>query len=260
MRLFDDFNQSTPNPPLQSLLIGNGHLRWDQDSTIYCTVGSTDGQSYHDAQLLDYAGLPRWHYPWRPPLRLKIRAWASHGTDQLRGTAGFGFWNQPYSHGQWWPRFPRAIWFFFGSVPNNMALAKGVPGNGWKAATFDALTPLFLALAPLAPVGFILMRISPLYRLLWPIGQHAIGVSESLLPVDIAEPHTYELRWLPRSAQFFVDGELVHYAPCSPRGPLGFVAWIDNQYAIVTPQGHVGYGYLPLETGQWLALDTVTIE
>lgn len=260
MRLFDDFEHLIPNPPLQPLLIGNGYLNWDGRSTIYCTVGPTDGQSYHDAQIMDYGGLKRHQYAWRPPLRLTVRAWASHAADQLRGTAGFGFWNQPLMPTQPWPRIPRAIWFFLGAPPNDMALAKGVPGYGWKAATFDAMTARFLMLAPLAPLGFALMNVPQLYRRLWPIGQRAIGVSEALLPTDIREPHTYELLWLPHSAQFFVDGERVHEAPCSPKGPLGFVAWIDNQYAIVTPQGRLGYGYLPVATEQWLALDSISIE
>ena len=43
------------------------------------------------------------------------------------------------------PTLPRAIWFFYGSLPSNMSLALDVPGYGWKAATIDALRPSALA-------------------------------------------------------------------------------------------------------------------
>ena len=140
-----------------------------------------------------------------------------------------------------------------------MALARSVPGSGWKAATIDASRWRFWLMAPLAPLGFALMRVPVLYRRLWPVGQGAIGVSEALLHTDLAEPHTYELDWLPDSVCFRVDGQPVHAAPTAPRGPLGFIAWIDNQYAVVTPQGRFQFGTLTIHEPQWLALDQVTI-
>jgi hypothetical protein len=57
-----------------------------------------------------------------------------------------------------------------------------------------------------------------------------------------------------------VDGQIVHEAPHAPAGPLGFVAWIDNQYAVVTPQGHFGFGLVPLDQPQSLCLEHVSIE
>jgi hypothetical protein len=158
------------------------------------------------------------------------------------------------------PRLPRAAWFFFGSPPNNMALAKGVPGYGWKAATLDTSRWLGLVMMPLAPVGFLLMRLHPLYRTLWPIAQRAIGVSERVLPVDLVEPHTYELEWRAQSVTFRVDGEQILVTPSAPRGPLGFIAWIDNQYAVVTPQGRFKWGLLATTDQQWLALDHIEIQ
>ena len=86
---------------------------------------------YVNAQISDYPP-----FRWRPPLRLTVTAQASSAA--LRGTAGFGFWNHPFSPVGWSLRLPQAIWFFFGSPPNNMALAQGVPGYGWKAATISA--------------------------------------------------------------------------------------------------------------------------
>ena len=76
----------------------------------------------------------------------------------------------------------------------------------------------------------------------------------------MTEPHIYEIEWLKNEARFSVDGNLVHQSPYSPKGPLGFIAWIDNQYAIVTPQGQFGFGYVGIEERQWLAIDSVLIE
>ncbi|MBI5930278.1 MAG: hypothetical protein HY862_13290 [Chloroflexi bacterium] len=259
-QLSEHFEHSTLQPHWQPLLIGNGQLKLAA-SQLICTVGPAAQNAYHDAQIYDYAQLRRRDYLWRPPLKMTVRAWTSHPVEELRGTAGFGFWNQPFMPtGQGLPRLPRAVWFFFGSPPNNMALAKDVPGYGWKAATFDAQTPSFFALLPLAPLGFLLMRKQAIYDRAWPIAQKAIRVSEKLLHVDIATPHTYELIWRQTDVDFWVDGELVHHTPCAPHGPLGFIAWIDNQYAIVTPQGRLGFGFIPMPHAQSLTLDSIEIQ
>jgi hypothetical protein len=72
--------------------------------------------------------------------------------------------------------------------------------------------------------------------------------------------HTYRLDWLAESASFYADDRLVLNTPCTPRGPLGFVAWLDNQYAVVTPQGHLGMGLVSVPERQWLGLDSLVIE
>lgn len=231
------------------------------DGVLRCVIDGATEQQYGDAQITDYARLARRDYPWRPPLRLTVRAWASHPQAELRGTAGFGLWNQPFVPSiRALPRLPRAAWFFFGSPPNDMALAQGVPGWGWKAAVLDASRTPFLLLAPFAPLGFALMRVPAFYRRLWPVAQRALGVSEALLPVDLDEPHTYEMEWRRASVRFLVDGQTALVTPSAPRGPLGFIAWMDNQYAVVTPQGRFAFGCLTPPGAQWLALDRIEIE
>jgi hypothetical protein len=235
--------------------MGSGRVQYDVP-VIQLIDPPTPGSIYVNAQISDYA---RSDFRWRPPLRLTVMARASSTT--LVGTAGFGFWNQPFMPGEVALRLPQAIWFFFGSPPNNMALARGVPGYGWKAATISANRPLFLALLPTAPVGVLLMRVPRLYRLLWPMGERALGVSEYLLDTHLlADSHTYTLDWRVNGATFSVDGILVHESPVVPRGPLGFVAWIDNQYAIVTPQGRFGFGVVPVEREQALILEHIDIQ
>lgn len=216
----------------------------------------TTSKIYSNAQLDDYQGRARRAFPWRPPVTLTIRARFSHDAAELRGTAGFGFWNSPYpTAGARLPARPRAVWFFFASPPSDMPLAAGVPGHGWKAAVMDAQRPLFWALAPTAPAGFLLMRFPRLYRALWPLGQRALGVAEAEARVSLTDWHTYTMDWGVRQTRFLVDDIEILRTDRSPRGPLGLVIWLDNQYAIVTPQGRFGGGLLATQTEQRLEIE-----
>ncbi len=211
--------------------------------------------SYHNAQVSSYR--TRQGFTFRPPLRLRLTAQAD---GVLTGTAGFGFWNHPFAPGERGIRLPKAAWFFFAAPPNNMALALDVPGYGWKASTLDATRALFLALLPTALPGFLLMRSPALYRRLWPLAQHALGVSEHPLPPALLEhPHTYTLDWYPERLIFHVDGAVVHTAPYAPRGPLGFIAWVDNQFAVVTPQGRFRFGLTAAAAAQRLTITGLDI-
>ncbi|MGQ9793224.1 MAG: hypothetical protein ACUVSF_06035 [Anaerolineae bacterium] len=243
----------------QPYIVGNGAVE-RHSNTLLFRIHDADTQRYSDAQIDDYRGLPRRCLRWRPPLQLKVRARFSHPSGALRGTAGFGFWNDPFMMtGARWPALPRVIWFFYASPPSDMQLALDVPGYGWKAATLDATRPGALALAPLAPVAVLATRLHRLYQQLWPIIQRALGVQEGLLPVDMTDWHVYVLEWRPDRAHFYVDGELVLGNAPSPRGPLGFVMWLDNQYMVVTPQGRLGWGLLEISGEQWMEVSQLEI-
>ncbi|MBO0792181.1 MAG: hypothetical protein J2P36_14715, partial [Ktedonobacteraceae bacterium] len=112
---------------------------------------------YADAQIDDYGQMRRSDFPWRPPLRMEVRARASlpaakPGKDRfLRGTAGFGFWNYPFSVRGDILMLPDAVWFFYASPPSNMALVPGVPGWGWKAQVVHTMrSGALLATVPTA--------------------------------------------------------------------------------------------------------------
>jgi hypothetical protein len=216
---------------------------------------------YTDAQIDDYQGLARRRFRWHPPLKMTVRARFSDETGDLVGTAGFGFWNDPFlMTGRRMPTLPRVVWFFYSSPPSKMKLDLRTPGRGWKAATLDAKRWSFLVLAPTAPVAVPLMNIRPLYRRLWPVAQRAIGVSEATVQASMTDWHTYVIEWDTRRVRFSVDGDLTLESESSPRGPLGFVMWLDNQYAVVTPWGRLGYGLLPSPSRQWMEVDTLLIE
>jgi hypothetical protein len=141
-----------------------------------------------------------------------------------------------------------------------MKLDLDAPGHGWKAATLDALRPAALLLAPLALPAVALMNVPSLYRRLWPPIQRAINVRETMVEASMTAWHTYAVEWGERRACFSVDGEPVLEDAPSPRGPLGFVMWLDNQYMVVTPQGRFGWGLLDVPGRQWMEVDSLTIK
>ncbi len=262
--------------PIYETFAGSDSLRWNTqitgDGQLEATAGSlkfsTNGasrDSYSNAQIDDYQGLPRHRFAWHPPLRLTVRARFSHTANELRGTAGFGFWNDPLLMTQKrLPALPRAIWFFYSSAPSDMRLCIGVPGHGWKAATIDTKRVTTLVWAPLAPLLVPLMNIAPLYRGIWPRIQRDLRIHEAVVPVDMRQWHTYELHWGTEQSQFRVIGEGAEpgarfsVAP-SPRGPLGFVMWQDNQYLVVTPWGRIRWGLLEAPERQSMEIDYFSI-
>ncbi len=255
--IYEDF-QGGLNPLLTPL--EEGRARIERTGSIRFVLDNVGSKHYHNAQIYDYANLRRSQYPDKPPLRMIVSARFSHNADQLKGTAGFGFWNEPVKPGVPGFKFPRDIWFFLGGHPTNLALAKDVPGAGWKATTLDTGRLAALLAIPTLPVGVLLMRIRALYARLWPIYQRAIGAAETLIKLDLRDTHTYRLDWLRRKASFFIDDRLILETSRSPRGPLGFVAWMDNSYGIVTPQGHVDFGFTTVPGCQWMELQHLSLE
>lgn len=256
---FDERFEGELNPRWDVSEVGSGRVSHASDG-LRMTVHPSAG-AYSNAQIADYR-YSDFNFRWEPPLRLTVTAWASGSGDRLRGTAGFGFWNHPFSpDANRLPRLPRAIWWFFASEPSDMALAYGVPGHGWKAATIDATHASAWSLIPFAPPAVLLMRSPRMYARIFPLIQHRLKIAEQLLdPALLAARHTYTLDWRTDGARFGVDGETVLETPYAPTGRAGFVAWMDNQYAIVTPQGRFGFGLVPVEREQALMLERVNIE
>ena len=239
------------------------------------SAGPSTPRVYTNAQLDDYHRLRPRDFPWRPPLLLRVRARASHAAwpaernappsdapSYLRGTSGFGFWNASPTLAGGPPRPPEAVWFFAASPPSNMALTPGIPGYGWKAQVVHVQRPGALAaLLPMAAAA-LWANISgderPAARWL----NRLTGAREAPLDpqtADLRDWHDYEIEWRPDTARFRVDGAEVFAVSAPPRGPLGFVIWIDNQYAIATPRGRLRFGALDTDE-QWLELASLSIQ
>jgi hypothetical protein len=96
-------------------------------------------------------------------------------------------------------------------------------------------------------------------RVLWPHVQRALAVDEAMLDLDPSAWHSYQLIWLHDRVIFGVDGRQVLVSRSAPRGPLGLVIWIDNQWARVTPAGAFGWGLLDVPVPQWLEIEDLWI-
>ena len=249
--------QTVSSAMWRPIAVGCGQITARQNG-LQLAVGGATRHHYSDAQLDDVYG-PGRGLRWQPPVRLSLRARFSHRAEQLRGTAGFGFWNAPLMpHAL--PRLPRAAWFFFMSLPGNMPLALGTAGHGWKAAVIDATTPQALVWLPLAPIVVPLLNLPPLYAPLWRRVQAAVQVQEQALPdVDMAQWQIYTIDWQPHGVTCLVNGQPVLHGP-APHGPMCCIIWMDNQYAIIEPRGRFGWGLLDIPAAQWLAIDWLILE
>lgn len=252
-----DFDLNVTSLAPLMLEVGAGRVAW-QERAIRLGLGAQDGTRYANAQVDDYhqGGAA---FCWRPPLRLQVEARFSHGVGELRGTAGFGFWNDPFGMtGK--PRLdlPRTLWFFCAGPPSDLPLAVGVPGRGWKAATLDARRWEALAALPSAPLVVPMLRIPWLYRWWWPRVQRRLRIGEAVVPVDLQAWHRYEIEWGVAQCRFWVDGLLILHLPFAPGGPMGLVAWIDNQYMEMTPQGRFRHGVV-MAQAQWLEIRQLQI-
>jgi len=120
--------------PWKTYVKGEGSLE-STGSTLRLVNTDTRSTRYTDAQVDDYQGLARRQFLWQPPLQMTIRARFSHPAGALSGTAGFGFWNDPFlMTGARWPALPRVIWFFYSSAPSHIKLDMDTPGLAGKPA------------------------------------------------------------------------------------------------------------------------------
>jgi hypothetical protein len=220
--------------------------------------------SYRLAQLDDYRDLPRDEFRWTSPLRFHLSARVSSA--QIAGTWGFGLWNDPFSFSlglgggtRRFPALPNAAWFFFAAAPNFLSFRDDVAGQGFLTQVFRSgrISPLVLAAAGL---GLPLLGWPRLARQVRPLFRRLIGDDSQELNLAVCEWHDYAVAWWPERVEFRVDDMLVFHTNLAPRGPLGLVMWIDNQYAAYPPSGKVVYGRLPTPNTVWLEVKAVRVE
>jgi hypothetical protein len=273
-----NFSPMADFSPLRRLEIGGGRVRRPPESIPprrraaagtrplidRATLHLSPVQRYADAQLDDTQALARERFRWKPPLGFSVRARTSV-PDPL-GTFGFGFWNDPFSLSlgmggaeRKLPAAPQCAWFFYGSPPHDLPLAEGVPGSGWKAQTLSFRRLPAPLLAPIA-AGGMLLAAWPFSRR-WAFGQarRFYSAEEQPMGVDPSGWHEYAIEWTASRVRFIVDGTEVLCSAHPPHAPLGLVLWIDNQYAIASPEKGFGFGVLPLGREQALELEDVRI-
>jgi hypothetical protein len=248
---------------LSKLEIGGGVVCTTAESVTRMAIpGALHG--YADAQLDTYRDKPRKDFPWRPPVRLALRARSSAPSPV--GTLGFGFWNDPFtlSLGQGGaarriPAAPQTVWFFYGSPPNHFTFTSGLKGHGFKAMAMRTPPIPPLILAPFAAVGILLAEIPVLRRLVLRTALRAVEAVEAELEVALDEWHQYALVWEFDHVRFEIDERTVLEEQIQVPGPLGFVTWIDNQYATVSPEKGFRFGVIPTDRSQWLEISDFNI-
>jgi hypothetical protein len=219
---------------------------------------------YRLAQLDDYARLKRRDYLWHAPLRMELQARAS--AEALPGTWGFGFWNDPFGMALFsgaeplrLPALPNAAWFFYASPSNYLSLRDDLPAEGPLAATFRSPRLPTVLLAPTV-AGLPLLLVPPAARLLRKIARQFVQQAGARLPIPLTEWHTYVIELGQERALFQVDGEKTLETALIPLGPLGFVLWLDNQFAAFRPDGRVSFGSLENPHSAWIEIRGLVLD
>ncbi len=240
-------------PDARVVELGENHWRLEN-------LGGEAGQ-YRNAQLDNYRPLRRSRFPHTAPLHLTLKARTSGAG--LPGTWGFGLWNDPFglnmANGgvRLLPALPNAAWFFFASPENHLSFRNDTPGSGPLAQVFRSPHIPTWAFAP-GVVFAPLLVLRAFSRLARRLASKIIREDAAQLTVDPAEWHTYRIDWEAERVCFSIDGQAVFTTPLAPRGPLGIVLWIDNQYAHWRPDGALGFGTLP-NPPMWLEIKELSL-
>lgn len=245
---------------LREHLVNGGRIERDGE-VIRLVIPPTTSAAYADAQLDDYQHALPHVFVNRPPQRLRIRARFSHPAGVMKGTAGFGFWNHPFTREGGVIEPPRNLWFFYGSPESNMQIARGAPGHGFKAAVLNSPLPpregegvRAKLMQALMAAGNLALKIPVLSSAAMAAARSVIVASERQLDLDVTAWHDFALDWTSDAAVFCVDGHEVLRTTKPPHGPLGFVAWVDNYRATATPDGQYEFAYVDVAEPQWLEL------
>ncbi len=241
---------------MQARTSGGGQVQQLAENSWRLSIPAGDAGVYRWAQLDDYLNLPRTAFHWGTPMRMELTARVSAA--DLPGTWGFGLWNDPFSASlglggtaRRLPALPNAAWFFYAAAPNWLAFGDVTPAQGFLNATFSSphLPPALLMAAGLAAPSLLLPFTARLARK----AAHRL-INEDAAPITAAltDWHTYHMDYLPDQVRFAVDGQIIFQTRAAPRPPLGFVLWIDNQYAAFPPDGRVKMGMSANPHPAWL--------
>jgi len=242
---------------------GGGVVESLPDGGQRLSIPAGPSGQYRLAQLDDTQNRTRQNFLWQARCTLELRARVSAA--DLPGTWGFGLWNDPFTASlglgggtRKLPALPDAAWFFHASADNWLSLRDNLPANGFLAATFSSrkVSPLLLAPAVLA-APLLFWRVTA--RWIRRLARSWIKEDSTSVNIDPTAWHSYQLDWRANSVIFQVDGQTVLESLTAPRGQLGLVIWIDNQYAAFTPQGRLAYGTQANPQPAWLEIEGLRI-
>ena len=254
--MINDNFENGIHPSWVRFCIGHANIETEPGTARFVVEGAEKGQ-LSDAEMDDHRTVPRERLAWKPPLQLSIRARMSHPAGEMLGTAGFGFWNDPFDWAGNVQAPPNALWFFYASPQSDMAFDPSARGHGWKAATLNAgrADPVTMA------IGNFVFQLPGMSKLVFAVAQTQIHAHEKILDeIALTDWHDYQIDWSEREARFRVDGAEVFIAPNPPRMPLGFVAWVDNNAAVMGPGREFEFKRIAIGQRQWMELEYVKIE
>ena len=218
---------------------------------------------YRLAQLDDYTNQARKDFTWRSPLKLSLSARVS--AEDIPGTWGFGFWNDPFSFSlglgggiRRFPALPNTAWFFHASSENHLSFQENKPAQGFLAQTFQSpsIPPALLALGS----PFVsLLALSWSARIIRPILGRFVKDDSVLIHTDVTKWHHYALQLERSLVGFKVDDCEIFQTSVVPMNPLGFVIWIDNQFASFPPNGKLTFGTMDSPQSAWLEVKDLQI-
>jgi hypothetical protein len=234
--------------PLQALSVhtqNNGTVLEAQPGCWKLEIPAGGARAYRLAELDDTQGLSRNRFAHSPPVALEVEARSSAA--DLPGTWGFGLWNEPFGiglgQGGGWrlPEWPDAAWFFSASSASHLTLDDRLPGHGFMMQVFRSPGYPAWLLTPFAP-ALALLALPVTARFLRRLARKLVRHDGRLCMVSQTDWHLYRLEWTLEEVAFLIDNEMVFRTLVSPRGPLGAVIWIDNQFAAFTPDGNLRAG------------------
>lgn len=243
---------------MNEFLVNGGRVERAGDLTRLILPAASH-MTYADAQLDDYHAGSQRRFVNLPPQQLRLRARFSHPIGVLKGTAGFGFWNHPFTQAGGVVAPPQNAWFFYASPESDMRVVRDVPGHGFKAAVLNTPLPArdaggvraAFGRATMA-AGTLALKLPVISRLALEAARSIVSAREALLDVDITAWHDYDLDWRPDAAVFTVDGHEVLRAARPPRSALGLVIWIDNYRATASTSGDYAFACVDVPEPQWL--------
>ena len=153
---------------------------------------------------------------------------------------------------------PNTAWFFHASPENHLSLRKTLPGNGFLAQSFSspAISSFLLAPGLLAAPLLLSRRLAGWIRA---VLSRVIDEDSDTLEPNLTQWHHYQLNWQPGRVEYYLDDVLVFETATSPKGPLGLVIWIDNQFAAFTPTGKISAGSLANPSPAWMEIADLTV-
>jgi len=228
--------------------VGVGRAEATAAALVLATEDAT-ADALADAQLDDYHGRERSDPRGRPPLRLSVRARWSRPASELRGTTGFGFWNDPLDAKGRFVVAPSYVWFFH-AAPTPALVAGAMRGGRVSRAAIV--------------LGNLALRLPGLDRIATRLGERRVAGGEKALPVDLdlTAWHDFAIDWRADGVAFRIDGTPAATIPGerAPAGPLGFVAWTDNNRLETDAVGRDRFGRIDAPGRQALAIERVLIE